>query len=204
VNGNGTDISLLVGTLDSHGVEYLVIGGMAIRAYGYDRPTADLDLLIDWTPPNRERLAGALADLNARERVAGIRPAEGPARPTPEFFARSRASMWWTDAGPVDVLASMPGANGKLRDFRFMASAAERRSVDGANFLVPPLNDVIGSKAGSTRAKHRRDRAELLEFLEHRRQQGASRQVECTPFAPGAANDANTSTTRLASAGRTS
>jgi hypothetical protein len=32
--------------MNAAGAEYLVIGGMAIRAHGFKRPTSDLDLVI--------------------------------------------------------------------------------------------------------------------------------------------------------------
>lgn len=38
--------------LNSHGVEYLLIGGYAIGYYGYPRPTADLDVWIATSPLN--------------------------------------------------------------------------------------------------------------------------------------------------------
>jgi len=48
--------------LNSHGVKYLVIGGIAAIAHGVPRNTFDLDILIEATPENARRLLDALCD----------------------------------------------------------------------------------------------------------------------------------------------
>jgi hypothetical protein len=159
------DIALLARVFDAHGVEYMVIGGMAARAYGATRPTSDIDLLVDWHPDNRERLAAALTELGGRERIPARTPREGPARPHPELFARRRITLWWTNAGPVDVLADVPAANGRLRNYGFFTCTAEQHTVDGVTVLVPPLVEVVGSKAHGMRAKHRQDLPEFEALL---------------------------------------
>ena len=49
-------------SLNSHGVKYLVIGGIAAIAHGVPRNTFDLDILIEATPENARRLLDALSD----------------------------------------------------------------------------------------------------------------------------------------------
>lgn len=49
--------------LNSHCVEYLVIGGYAVAFHGYPRATADLDVWIAMNPPNAERVVAALKDF---------------------------------------------------------------------------------------------------------------------------------------------
>ncbi len=39
------DVARLTEVLDRHGVDYLVIGGVATQAYGSERPTGDFDCL---------------------------------------------------------------------------------------------------------------------------------------------------------------
>jgi hypothetical protein len=62
--------------LDLHGVEYLVIGGVAAQAYGAARPTLDFDCLIRRSADNFDRLASAMRELHARLRVEGLTDAE--------------------------------------------------------------------------------------------------------------------------------
>jgi hypothetical protein len=56
----------------SHGVEYLMVGGLGARADGATRPTQDIDFVPSSTRENLDRLAGALRELGARLRVAGM------------------------------------------------------------------------------------------------------------------------------------
>lgn len=52
--------------LDRHGVEYVVIGGVAVQAHGNPRTTLDVDFVAAPELANIERLAAALEDLQAR------------------------------------------------------------------------------------------------------------------------------------------
>jgi hypothetical protein len=49
--------------LNSRRVEYLLIGGYAVGYHGYPRPTGDLDIWINRTPENAERVLSALKDF---------------------------------------------------------------------------------------------------------------------------------------------
>ncbi|NIP26785.1 MAG: hypothetical protein GWO38_23920 [Phycisphaerae bacterium] len=49
--------------LNSHQVEYLVIGGYAVGYYGYPRATADMDVWIAIHAQNAERLVAALKEF---------------------------------------------------------------------------------------------------------------------------------------------
>lgn len=60
--------------MNAEGARYLILGGIAMRAAGYDRRTMDIDVLIDATPDNEARVIAAvsrLADGAARELVPG-------------------------------------------------------------------------------------------------------------------------------------
>jgi hypothetical protein len=49
--------------LNTHEVKYVVIGGLAVIHFGYIRATGDIDLLVEDSPENIERLRKALAYL---------------------------------------------------------------------------------------------------------------------------------------------
>jgi len=42
--------------LNSHEVEYLLVGGYAVGIYGYPRSTGDMDVWVGRTPENATRL----------------------------------------------------------------------------------------------------------------------------------------------------
>jgi len=57
------DLVTLCRALNAHGVRYIVVGGMAVIQQGYIRATEDIDLLLDNSPQNIERVRSALEIL---------------------------------------------------------------------------------------------------------------------------------------------
>ena len=51
-----TDLKEFIGLLNSHKVEYLIVGGHAVAFHGHPRFTGDIDFFIRMTPRNVERL----------------------------------------------------------------------------------------------------------------------------------------------------
>jgi predicted nucleotidyltransferase len=49
--------------LNSHGVEYLVIGGYAVGYHGYVRATGDLDIFVRMSPANASSLVKVFGDF---------------------------------------------------------------------------------------------------------------------------------------------
>jgi hypothetical protein len=60
------DLVELCRWLNEARAKYLVVGGFAVRAAGYDRRTMDIDLLIEPGPQNEARVFAALAHLPDR------------------------------------------------------------------------------------------------------------------------------------------
>lgn len=54
------DLSEFVASLSANGVRYLVVGGYAVAAHGHPRFTKDLDIWIEATPDNAQRVLKAL------------------------------------------------------------------------------------------------------------------------------------------------
>ena len=61
--------------LNAAGARYVVVGGFAVRAAGYDRRTMDIDLLIDADLDNEARVYDALAYL-PDQAVRELKPGE--------------------------------------------------------------------------------------------------------------------------------
>jgi predicted nucleotidyltransferase len=57
------DLVKICTALNAEGARYILIGGFAVIARGLERPTKDIDLLVDSTPDNIERIKRALAVL---------------------------------------------------------------------------------------------------------------------------------------------
>lgn len=158
------DLERILDALDRHKVNYLVVGGTAANAYGATRITKDFDCIPERTSENLARLAAAMRELNARLRVEGLTDAECQALPTPidGFSLRQLAiSTWRTDAGDFDVLADIPGQDGRLLGFEELALRAAIVDVGGVAIRIAALGDVIASKEHADRPKDREALPEL-------------------------------------------
>ncbi len=100
------DPERIFAVLDAHGVEYVVIGGLAVQVHGHVRMTNDVDLIPSPTPRNLQRLAAALTELDARVLNPGSEQLRIDAAMLP------RATLWQlsTPHGDIDVLHDAPGA----------------------------------------------------------------------------------------------
>lgn len=57
------DLVLLAQALSTFGVEYALIGGVAMAVHGFSRATKDIDLLLPVNADNNSRLLNALASI---------------------------------------------------------------------------------------------------------------------------------------------
>jgi hypothetical protein len=91
--------------LHEHGVEHIVIGGLAVSAHGHVRPSKDLDIAPNPARENLERLAVALADANAIDAEASdFDPAELPmSAMRVEDLSQGGNFRLVTDLGDLDV-----------------------------------------------------------------------------------------------------
>jgi hypothetical protein len=115
------DPGRIIKTLDRHGVEFVLIGALAARLYGFPRLTADADITPADDAENMGRLAKALRELHARVFTESV--------PEGLVFDCSaatlgRAQMWnlVTDAGRIDVAFRPAGTRG----YEDLVSGAEK------------------------------------------------------------------------------
>lgn len=139
--------------LTEHGIDFVVIGGIAAVAHGSPRITQDLDVTFDTSPSNLEALSAALTKLHPA--LAGAE--EVPFDPHPDLLRRVEVLTLETDHGPLDLLASPAGGPG----YRRLLANAERADIGG--FLVPiaSIPDLIAMKRAAGRPKDLADIAEL-------------------------------------------
>ncbi|HEB64233.1 MAG TPA: hypothetical protein ENJ02_01645 [Chloroflexi bacterium] len=122
-------------SLQSHKVKYVVIGGIASVLHGVPRATFDLDILIEATPANAERLLEALKDAGLG--TASLITAEGLLAHEITIFK---------DRVRVDVQTRTPGIT-------FAEAWKRRETVDfgGQEFYVVSKEDLIASKRAAGR-----------------------------------------------------
>jgi hypothetical protein len=113
VDPGAFELERILASLDRHGVEYILVGGLGARAHGATRPTMDLEFVPLSTSENLDRLADGLRELDARLRVAGMTDEEARQLPVVIDAATLRgfgSTTWRTDAGSIDVLHDVPTA----------------------------------------------------------------------------------------------
>lgn len=123
-------------SFQKHNVKYVVIGGIAAILHGVPRATFDLDILIEATPENSQRLLDALLD-------AGL----GTAVLTTVEDLLSHEITIFRDKIRIDVQTETPG-------IRF-AEAWEKRETmnyEGQSFFVVTREDLIASKLAAGRS----------------------------------------------------
>ena len=128
-------------SLSSHDVRYVVIGGIAAVLHGVPRATFDLDILIDATPENANRLLAALRD-------AGFGTAD---LVDAETLLANEITVF-SDRVRIDVQTSTPGLM-----FKDAWKNRETMSFGGQSFFVVSRNDLIAAKRASGRPRDLED-----------------------------------------------
>lgn len=150
------DVLELLRTLQRHGVEFVVIGGVAVQGHGHRRTTMDLDVIPAPDAPNFERLALALAELEAV-------PRDLPGAPSPSAEQLQTAPITpplTTNHGDLHIMREVPGA----ADFAELRARALVIEVDGVEIPVAGRDDLIAMKRASGRKIDLEDIAVLTSY----------------------------------------
>ncbi len=130
--------SLLV-RLAAAGVDFVVIGGIAVIAHGHIRTTLDTDITYSTEPDNLSALGGALVELDARLRgVAELVPFV----PDGRTLRATEILTLTTAAGPLDLLASPPGGP----PYPELRERAQPIELDGREVRVASIEDLLAMK----------------------------------------------------------
>jgi predicted nucleotidyltransferase len=143
------DVMRLLETLARHGVDFTVVGGVAVQVHGHRRTTRDLDVIPEPSRANLERLTAALEELNARPTEI---PGAGP--PTVEQLATAAiVPPLTTDHGELHVLNEVPGA----APYAELRSRALVIALDGVDVPIVALDDLLAMKRATGRPDDLRD-----------------------------------------------
>jgi hypothetical protein len=141
--------------LVKHGVDFVLIGGMAGIARGSNYPSFDLDVAYARDKANVKRLVAALREIGVRLRGG---PADLPFQLDERTIENGANFTFITPFGDFDVLADVDG----IRSYGELASASEEREVFGLPVRVASLDHLIAMKRAANRPK---DRNMLEEYL---------------------------------------
>jgi hypothetical protein len=150
--------------LDRHGVQYVLIGGLAAVLHGSPLPTLDADICPARTPENLVRLAAALREIDARLRTsdtpAGVRFPHDAA-----FLGQVELLNLVTAVGDIDLSFTPAGTHG----FDDLDRHALPMTIRGITIRVAALEDIIRSKAAANRPKDQRSLPTLRLLLDELR-----------------------------------
>jgi hypothetical protein len=138
--------------LKAHGVQFVLVGGLAAKAHGSPTLTVDIDVCYARDRDNLERLAAALGELGAVLRGA---PPDLPFHPNRATLERGEMFTLTTDFGDLDLLGNPAGVSG----YATLKANAKDAELDGGLVVpVASLDDLIRMKRAAGRPK---DRIEL-------------------------------------------
>ncbi len=142
------DLKMLLQAFNSHGVEYLLIGGYALYALGYQRGTIDIDVVLRPTLEQGERVRNALLLL-------------------PDKVAEELSPQWFTEGETIRV------ADAFVVDLMFNACGETYESLqpnavtidfDGVAIRTVDIEGLLKTKQ-SSRDKDKLDRIILERAL---------------------------------------
>ncbi|MEL7002532.1 MAG: nucleotidyl transferase AbiEii/AbiGii toxin family protein [Bacteroidota bacterium] len=136
--------------LNQFNVEYLLIGGFAMGAYGHMRATNDLDIFINATGENAQRMLKACKSY-------GI-PAESLEE---EMFLLPKMVVIGQPPIKIEILKKLD-----IIDFTYAYERAKIVEVDNVLIKVVSLEDLILLKQAAVKGRDKSRDSEDLSFLQ--------------------------------------
>lgn len=134
----------LLRRLAEAGVDFVVIGGVAVIAHGYVRATKDLDIVYASDADNLERLGNVLIAIRAR--LAGI-DEDVPFVPDAATLRRTSLLTLSSDEGRIDLLVNPPGA----APYPDLVARAEIADFGDFEVRIASLDDLEAMKRAAGR-----------------------------------------------------
>lgn len=149
-NRTPSQFEKLLADLARNGVDFAVVGGLAVILNGYPRLTVDADILVQKSTENLQRLLGVLKNWG-----------EGWARELKvEDFDLDEGSIRVSEEFDLDIFVRMRGK--ALDDFR---ANLRRFDSDGTAIAYLSPADLVFLKEGSWREKDQLDVSAMKEIL---------------------------------------
>jgi hypothetical protein len=127
------DQAALLEGLTRHGVDFVVVGGVAAQIHGWQGATADLDIAVSTGAANVGRLNAALVEVGAGPGVPG-----------------ALGTVFQTRHGRLEIVRR---ADGIGEYSAWLANAGEQRVREGLVVVVAAPDDVLRSKEAAARDK---------------------------------------------------
>jgi predicted nucleotidyltransferase len=149
------EVEKLLGPLVRHGVDFVVVGGIAGLAHGSNYPSFDVDVAYARDAANLERLVTALKQIGVKLRGA---PPELPFRLDVQTLEHGANFTFVTPYGDFDVLADVGG----IGSYEQLRARSEDKEIAGVRVRVASIDHLIAMKRAANRTK---DQLMLEEYI---------------------------------------
>ena len=146
------DPRAILAVLAEHGVEFVVVGGVAVQTHGYMRPTRDLDIIPRPDLANLSRLGEALAELGSQLQRTQL----AVDITDPQLLKRAALVPLVTTYGRLDVI-NIESAAGRLGRYSELRERAIDVDLGSFQVAVAGLDDLIRMKKAAGREQDRMD-----------------------------------------------
>jgi hypothetical protein len=153
--GPTLQLDRLLDILDRHGVDFVVVGGIAGNAHGSAYATFDLDVAYARDKANLGRLAAALDEMQATLRGA---PADLPFQRDAKALANGANFTFDTDFGSFDALGEIDG----IRNYESLRAGSSVEILNDVAVRIASINHLISMKRAANRPK---DRMAVEEYI---------------------------------------
>lgn len=131
-------------------IRFVLVGGLAVNAWGYLRATRDVDVVPDPSGENLAKLDSLLKGLGGKVDVGG-RLLDSSAIST--FLKTGDRTLVITELGQVDVLQGLP----QIPAFAVLDAEASDVDIEGLSVRVCSLEHLRAMKQASERPRDRDD-----------------------------------------------
>jgi predicted nucleotidyltransferase len=131
-------------------IRFVLVGGLAVNAWGYVRATRDVDLVPDPSAENLEKLIALLSDLDGKVDVGGELLKSDA---TSIFLRTGDRTLVVTELGRIDVLQGLP----TIPPFAELEVDAVDVDIEGLVVRVCSFEHLVAMKRDSERARDRDD-----------------------------------------------
>ena len=124
--------------LNSHHVEYLLVGGYAVCFHGYYRTTGDIDIWIGVSPDNAAKMVRLIREFGF----------EAPGLAEDVFLRKDRIIRMGVEPTRIEILTGISGC-----DFADCYPRRVRATVDDVELDLIALPDLLRNKLKAGRLK---------------------------------------------------
>jgi hypothetical protein len=149
------ELDRLLEILDRHGVDFVIVGGIAGNAHGSALATFDLDIAYARDEANLRRVAAALREVQVTLRGA---PADLSFQLDEQTLFNGANFTFDSELGSFDILGAIEG----IRDYESLRADAVLVTIGGVVVRIASIDHLISMKRKANRPK---DRVAVEEYI---------------------------------------